>query len=382
MGAAMDNATLGQRIRAHRLAAGLTLRELSSRVPVSAQALSQYENGKTRPRSEVLECLADALTTTVAQLSRAPEREWLGSVEFVQPRSSKRKILKKVQESLAALTERSLTLEQKLGGGFPSPSLPVMEEIMLIHDIEDAEGLAQDVRRRWGLGTGPLPQLVSLFEARGIRVFETFHEEDTAEFGAWSAFIWLSGGSWSEFPVILVNGELSGEEKRFSLCHELGHMVLARPLRHVLAADVRNELANWFAGALLLPASALRDQLGRKRKTLSWYELGELRRQFGIGHYRIARRCREVGIISREVFRDLVEEYRRHGWDEGPGGEDWALSPEEESSTRLRRLAVRAVTEGVMTSEEAAAVLDVDEQELDLLISAPMPVVRAGISTR
>ena len=40
---------------------------------------------------------------------------------------------------------------------------------------------------------------------------------------------------------------LSGEEKRFSLCHELGHMVLARPLRHVLAAEVREELANWFA---------------------------------------------------------------------------------------------------------------------------------------
>ncbi len=210
-------------------------------------------------------------------------------------------------------------------------------------------------------------------------MFETLHEEDIAEFGAWSAFVWLSGGSWSEFEVILVNGELSGEEKRFSLCHELGHMVLARPLRHVLAAEVREELANWFAGALLLPASALRDQLGRKRRTLSWYELGELRRQFGIGQYRIARRCREVGIISREVFRDLAEEYRQHGWGEDPQGEDWALSPEEESSTRLRRLAVRAVTEGVMTSEEAAAVLDVDEQELDLLISAPMPVARTAI---
>ena len=79
------------------------------------------------------------------------------------------------------------------------------------------------------------------------------------------------------------------------------------------------------------------------------------------------------------MFRDLAEEYRQHGWGEDPQGEDWALSPEEESSTRLRRLAVRAVTEGVMTSEEAAAVLDVDEQELDLLISAPMPVARTAI---
>ena len=367
----MDNVKLGRRIRAHRLAAGLSLRELSSRVPVSAQALSQYENGMTTPRSEVLESVADALGTTVARLSRQPEREWLGSVEIVQSRGGRRKILRKVEESLAAMTERSLSLEQKLGGGFPSPSLPVMEELMPVPDAEDVEELAQNVRRRWGLGTGPLPQLVSLFEARGIRVFETFHEKDMGESGAWSAFVWLAGGSWSELPVILVNGALSGEEKRFLLCHELGHMVLPRPWRHVLAGDVREELANWFAGALLMPASALRDQLGRKRRTLSRYELGELRRQFGIDEYRIARRCRQAGIISRDVLRDLVEEYRRGEWSEGLSAADLGLSPEEESSTRLRRLAVRAVTEGVMTSEEAAAVLDVEEVELDRLIGSP-----------
>ena len=375
----MENVALGRRLRAHRNAAGLSLRELSSRVPVSAQALSQYEHGRTRPRSEVLEFLADALGTRVEHLLRGSDEEWLGSVRIRQLRTARRRTLRKAQGWLLAMTERSLVLEQKLGGGFPSPSLPVMEELMLIRDPDDAEWLAQDVRRRWGLGTGPLPKLVSLFEARGVRIFESLHDEDIGELGACSAVVWFSGASWSEIPVILVNGALSGEQKRFALCHELAHMILASPLRHVLSVEVREEWANWFAGALLLPASALREQLGRKRRSLTWYELAEVKRQFGIGHYLIARRCREAGIISRDGYRDVLEQFRRRGWAEAPGSEDWALSPTEESSTRLRRLAIRAVTEGVMTPQEASALLGVQQEEFDVLVGASESAIGVGI---
>ena len=196
----MDNLALGQRIKAHRVAAGLSLRELSTRVPVSAQALSQYEHGRSRPRSEVLEIIADALGTRVEQLLRAPGEEWLGAAQIRQISIGKRKTLMKARGSLLAMTERSLALEQRLGGGFPAPSLPVMEEIRPIRDTEDAEDLAQDVRRRWGLGTGPLPKLVSLLEARGVRVFELLHDEDVTEFRACAASVWFPGVSWPEIP--------------------------------------------------------------------------------------------------------------------------------------------------------------------------------------
>ena len=371
----MDKVALGRRIRAHRIAAGLSLRKLSVLVPVSAQALSQYEHGRTQPRSEVLEVLADVLGTRVEALLRAPDGECLRSIRMRQPRHGRQKTLKKVQESLVAMTERSLLLEQKLGGGFPSPSLPVMTDITLIRDPEDAEWLARDVRRRWGLGTGPLPKLVSLFEARGVRVFELLHDEDDREFRACSAFVSFSGASWLEIPVILINGTLSGERKRFAICHELSHMILASPLQYVLSAKVREKLANWFAGALLLPAAALRDQLGRKRRSLSWYELREVNRQFGISYYRIALRCREAGIISRDAFRDLLEKYRQRGWAERPGCEDSALSPTEESSTRLRRLAIRAVTEEIITPQEAAVLLDLQQEEFDVLVGTSESVI-------
>ena len=120
-----------------------------------------------------------------------------------------------------------------------------------------------------------------------------------------------------------------------------------------------------------MPVTALRDQLGRKRRSLSWYELGEIQSQFGVGCYWIARRCREAEIISRDTYRELLDQYRRGEWSETPG--------DEESSTRLRRLAVRAITEGVATPQEAAALLGVEQEEFDALLGTGEARLERGL---
>ena len=56
------------------------------------------------------------------------------------------------------------------------------------------------------------------------------------------------------------------------------------------------------------------------------------------------------------------------------------MSPAEESPTRLRRLAVRAVTEGVAIPQEAAALLGVQQEELNALIGASESGIGAMIA--
>ena len=55
-----DLATLGQRIRHFRAAAGLTLDEASERVGTAASQLSLIENGRREPRLSLISALADA----------------------------------------------------------------------------------------------------------------------------------------------------------------------------------------------------------------------------------------------------------------------------------------------------------------------------------
>ena len=59
---------VGQRIKACRKEAGLTLKQLSERVGISVSFLSDIENGRSNPSLERLESMADKLGTSVSWL--------------------------------------------------------------------------------------------------------------------------------------------------------------------------------------------------------------------------------------------------------------------------------------------------------------------------
>jgi transcriptional regulator with XRE-family HTH domain len=62
-------ATFGQRLKAHRLAAGLTILELAQRAKVSPGSIQSYERGASDPLDKTRARLAAALGVTL---------EWLG----------------------------------------------------------------------------------------------------------------------------------------------------------------------------------------------------------------------------------------------------------------------------------------------------------------
>lgn len=69
------NSAVGERVRALREAAGLSLRELASRSGVSPTGLSQVERGETSPTLTVATKIAAGLGLTLSQLLRLDESE-------------------------------------------------------------------------------------------------------------------------------------------------------------------------------------------------------------------------------------------------------------------------------------------------------------------
>lgn len=69
--------TLGTRLRAARLEAGLSQAALSERTGIVQQAISRYESGTSTPSVDTLVRLADALSVSLDWLTggRAGERE-------------------------------------------------------------------------------------------------------------------------------------------------------------------------------------------------------------------------------------------------------------------------------------------------------------------
>lgn len=61
--------TIGENIRRIRKSKEMTQKDLAAKLETTPQNLAQYENGKRNPKPETLQKIADALGTTVSELT-------------------------------------------------------------------------------------------------------------------------------------------------------------------------------------------------------------------------------------------------------------------------------------------------------------------------
>ena len=349
---------IGQRLKISRSASGLSLRGLENKIEnrVTAQAIGKYERNESMPSSNVLIALADALDVSVDYLVGDPDMV-LETVGFRKKKIASRREEAQVEAKVLHLLERYLLVEELLGLKRVDWHRPRVAPYPVISDIFEADRAAQNLRDYWDLGNDPIPNLVELLEEQGIKVLAV----DLTKIDGLTAQV---GGGSSSAPVIVVNREDWGERQRFTLAHELGHLVMD------VATNLDEEkAAQCFAGAFLMPANALWLKIGKHRKSIGWSELFELKQLFGVSVQAITHRCRELGIFSEALFRRLFNDFARFGWRRPPYKEPQAMESEEPK--RFDRLTSRALAEGVISESKAAELLGVSVRELNRRMEEP-----------
>lgn len=350
---------IGQRLKLARAAAGLSLRDLQAQIGnrVTAQAIGKYERNESMPSSGVLIALCAALGVTEDYLLGDQELV-LEGVEFRKKTITSQREEAQVQAQVLHLFERYLMVEELLGLSveWDKPR----EAPYPIHNENEAENAAAGLRAHWGLGSDPIPSLVELLEERGIKVLSIKADKIdglTAQ---------VRRPNRPGLPVIVINSTDWGERKRFNLAHELGHMVVEVG-QHVDAERV----AHRFAGAFLMPADALRGEVGKHRTSISLAELARLKKIFGASFQAITYRCKDLGIFSDALFRTLFNEFTRRGWRSPPYQEAGALPAKLEEPSRLKALCYRAVAEGAISESRAAELLGISVHELNRRMDDP-----------
>lgn len=326
---------IGERIQQARKSAGLSLRALAEKAGVSAMAISKYENDQSTPSSRVLLALAKALGVRTEYFFRQVEVE-LEDVNHREhealPEKEERKVLADVKEQL----ERWLTLEEVIpspwGKAFDLPKkLPKQ-----VASYDDIEEIAISVRDHWRLGLGPIPDLIDTLEARGIKVLITRYDGHK-HFNGLSAR--LKGA-----PVVVVGQHWTGDRQRFTLAHELGHLVL----NDRLAQNLDEEKAcHRFAGAFLVPKPKVLECLGEKRAWLEPQELHLLKHEWGLSMQAWSFRAKELKVINQQTNRRIWSEYMQH-WKTAklePGKEYKAEQPRLFPQTVYRALAEDLISE-------------------------------------
>lgn len=351
--------TVGQRIRVSRHACGLSLRDLEARIErrVTAQAISKYERDEATPSTGVLIALADALSVSVEYLV-SDNHIRLEAVDFRRKQLTSRREEARVQATVQHLLERYLGVEEILG--LPSSAFDMPREAPwpVLCDPSEAEHAARGLRVYWGLGPGPIRNLVELLEERGIKILSL----SLTNIDGLTARVHRAGRGVA--PVIVVNRGDWGERQRFTVAHELGHLVLDA------APRIDGEkAAHRFASAFLMPAEMLRAEIGKHRKSIGWSELFELKRILGVSVQALTYRCKDLGIFGNPLFRQLFNEFDRRGWRSPPYREPWVLTGEQ--PRRLERLCFRALAEGAISRSKAAEVLGHSIIELSRRMEEP-----------
>ena len=353
---------IAARLKLARSAAGLSLRGLEAAIGnrVTAQAIGKYERGESMPSSGVLLALADALDVPVDYLAGDQELT-VEAVDFRKKAITSRREEAQVEARVLHLLERYLMVEKLLGLSSAEWDKPPGAPWPVAGSLMEAERGADALRHHWSLGIKPIPDLVELLEGRGVKVLAVALTETID--GLMARVRQASG---NDVPVIVVNARHWRERQRFTLAHELGHMVLS-----VAGAKVDDEkAAHRFAGAFLMPAAALWAEVGKRRTSVGWGELFELKQLFGVSVQALAYRCKDLGIFSQTLFRRLFHEFKRRGWRDPPYREPLAV-PGGEKPRRFERLCLRALAEGAISEPKAAELLAISVRELDQRMQEP-----------
>lgn len=349
---------LGSRLKMAREAAGMSLRDLESAINrlVSAQAIGKYERDEMMPSSSALMALASALDVSPEYLMRAGDVSLVG-VDFRRAPDAGAKEEKAVQATVLDHVERYLQLEELLQ--LPSAtSWTVPLDSGHVDTPEQAEAAANELRRQWNLGADPIPDFSEFLEERGIKVIACDLPDNIS--GS-KAMVRREGHA--DAPVIVINSRHTGERQRFTLAHELAHVVLQS------GAFDEEKAADRFAGAFLVPGATLISMAGAHRHEISFGELVTLKQYFRVSMATLAVRLRQLEIITAAFYGRLWGQFRKSGFLTPPF--DKEPSPlRGEAPRRIERLAMRAVSESALSLSKAAEILRISVRELDHRLEA------------
>lgn len=168
-------------------------------------------------------------------------------------------------------------------------------------DVDEGGGpqeIARTIRKAWSISDGPIANLTDLCERAGIVV-------------AWCEFDAPIDGvtmTVRDLPsCIFLNSRVPADRMRFSLAHELGHVIMHR----IPTAHIEDE-ANAFAGELLVPEKIFRRSLIGQRITLDW--LARQKAYWRVSMAFLLFRAGALDLITRHQSEYLWKKLSVLGW--------------------------------------------------------------------
>jgi Zn-dependent peptidase ImmA (M78 family)/transcriptional regulator with XRE-family HTH domain len=288
----------GELLRVARQYRGIDAKDLAASLAIDPAIISRAENGVKPPADATISRIADQLGFPREFFYQSDRLNGLPLSTHPQWRKRKSVKQRSIDQVLADFNIRIFHLRRLLSSLEYEPKLPVPQ-----YDLEDYEGdvekIAEQVRRAWNIPRGPIANLTEIVETAGIFVFHVDMEEAAID----GATITAPGMP----PCIFLNKALAADRMRFTLAHEIGHIILHRfPSEHMEAE------ANHFAGSLLVPQADVHNDFAGQRIDLR--TLARLKPEWRVAMQSLLYRASELGYVDRSRTTYLWKQFNINRW--------------------------------------------------------------------
>jgi Zn-dependent peptidase ImmA (M78 family)/transcriptional regulator with XRE-family HTH domain len=328
---------------------GLSQVELANRAGLSQATLSKIEQGLKAITTAQAQQLAQAMNCEPSFFTQ-PEREYGAPLSahpmFRRRASVGQKVLDKV---IAEFNVRLAQSRVMLRSVDIEPEL-----VMPTYDPDEfgsIEEIAAAVRRAWYLPAGPLASLTECLERAGCVVMHC--DMDQAKIDA--ASYKVPGLP----PVIFVNRALPGDRLRFSLAHELGHIIMHRYPTPNMEAE-----ADAFASALLMPAQ----DIGPELMGLSLAKAAYMKPVWKVSIAALIYRASQLTKLQKSQSEYLWRTLSAKGW---RTREPASLDIPQEQPTLVSALIQHFLEDGGYTHDERGRLLHLSYDEVAKLYDLP-----------
>lgn len=348
-----------------RKAARLNQTELSERIGVTRQAVSTYERGEKVPEAETFARICAVLAQPAAFFT-TEDAPVFGdySVRFFRkfgPDTVRR------NEACAVYTRWFVQAAKYLDAHVNYPAVEISHVAPADpsgrYSEEEIEIAAEECRQRWGLGLGPISNVIALVESKGVAVCRYQIENERIE-----AFSFWNG----DRPFIFCASDReSGTRARFDVAHELGHLILHRwiepeELENPKTLKLIEREADRFAGAFLLPRKSFPNEVYSPRLDAFL----DLKRRWHVSIQAMVYRCSDLGVIDEYQFTNLYKQMSFRKWRAREPLDDPQNNPLEQP--KLLRRAIEMIVNGKrLHPDEISADLPFNRATLETLCNLP-----------
>lgn len=272
--------TVGENLKMFRIKKGLSMEEAGKKIGVSAPAILKYERNKIIASLERLEEFAKIYDTTIDEILNidASINIKYDNIFFKEKASNIKKeniknyINNKIENYFNLLKLSGIILHNKFG-------------VHLVNTNKEAQSLATKLRIFFQIPIeAPIHNLIYLLENHNIIILTVPKKVSEGLFDGFFEII-------NNIPVIIVPVAENGYEQRYLVAKYLGELL-------IMSNNNKEELAENFARALLMPEKSLKIEFGEKRTKIHFNEIIAYSNTYKVSYKNVVKRLLEEEIIT------------------------------------------------------------------------------------